>query len=221
MISFAFRRSASPHARLRPRHGFTLVEIIVTMVIAVIIGVAFTRLRSTSRFFDRRTPIASPQRPRARARQMSALMVAVPVAYLPRRATASWFAFIHSVCFALHTSREHESAFPPWITRLRRGGSSLRLARTPVTTVPERELQVGRPGGRLHLRGITTLREANSSVMPSSLRCGPGTAVFPFRRIEFSSAIRRRPVDARVRSRRHHTWEELVSQSRIGGIPLF
>ena len=46
--------SGATRTRLRPRRGFTLVEIIVTMVIAVIIGVAFTRLMiHQSRFFDR------------------------------------------------------------------------------------------------------------------------------------------------------------------------
>ena len=41
-------------ARLRLRRGFTIVELLVTMVIAVIIGVAFTRLMiHQSRFFDR------------------------------------------------------------------------------------------------------------------------------------------------------------------------
>jgi prepilin-type N-terminal cleavage/methylation domain-containing protein len=54
MIRARASRPASTHERLRPRRGFTLVEVIVTMVIAVIIGTAFTRLMiHQSRFFDR------------------------------------------------------------------------------------------------------------------------------------------------------------------------
>lgn len=54
MTTFTASFPARTHARLRPRRGFTLVELIVTMVIAVIIGVAFTRLMiHQSRFFDR------------------------------------------------------------------------------------------------------------------------------------------------------------------------
>lgn len=46
-------QSAITHEGLRPRRGLTLVELLVTMVIAVILGVAFTRLMiHQSRFFD-------------------------------------------------------------------------------------------------------------------------------------------------------------------------
>ena len=54
MTDLTASRSVRTHDRLRLRRGFTLVELLVTMVIAVIIGVAFTRLMiHQSRFFDR------------------------------------------------------------------------------------------------------------------------------------------------------------------------